>query len=71
MILRSLEPRAELYKVPEIGGQKQQIRQSKNIFEYTSVMVIKRCFKITLRLTQSLDFRLINFLRMLSFFLHQ
>ena len=54
-------PRAELYKVFESGGQKQQIPHPKNIFEYSAVMVIKCCTKITLRLTQSLHFSLINF----------
>ena len=41
-------PRAELYKVLESGGQEQQIPHPKNIFEYTAVMVIKSCIKITL-----------------------
>ena len=55
-------PRAELYKVLESGGQKQQIPHPKNNFEYTAVMLIKRC------LTKNLHFTLINFLRTLSFF---
>ena len=42
-------PRAEIYKILESGGQGEQIPHPKNIFEYTAVMVIKCCIKITLR----------------------
>ena len=42
-------PRAELYKDLKSGRQEQQIPHPKNIFEYTPVMVTKRCIKITLR----------------------
>ena len=45
LILHSL---AELYKVLESEGQEQQIPNSKNVFEYTAVMAIKGCIKITL-----------------------
>ena len=45
-------PKAEPHKALESRGQKQQIPHPKNIFEYTAVMVIKRCIKTTLRLSK-------------------